>query len=72
MKLIFTRHALVRCRERGIRINDIKATLRNLARSTSLGGGLIQMTHRVRGKTLNIIFKTERDKRIIITAYYED
>ncbi|GEM_PF-2189353 len=72
MKFTFTRHARERCQERGIRLTDIKSALRNMNNSMSLGNGLIQTTYKVRGKRVVVIFRTDRDIRIIITAYYEN
>lgn len=72
LKFKFTRHARERCRERGIRFQDIKSALSNLDNYTPLGDGLVQTVCKIREQTIVVVFKSNRDIRTIVTAYYEN
>ena len=73
MKFRFTRHALERLRQRGIKVRDVKNVLLSPAsRIKVLDYGAIEAKKKVRGKNLVVIFETKRTLRKIITVYFED
>lgn len=71
MKFEFTQHARERCKERSIRYQDIRTIISNPARTRVTASGAIEAIGKIRNKTLIVIFETQKEVRIIITAYYE-
>ena len=72
MRFEFTQHARDRCRERGIRYRDVQTTVSNPTKTRVTASGTIEATGKIRNKTLIVIFETQKEIRVIITAYYED
>ena len=72
MKFRFTKHALARCRQRGIKVKDVKLAVQSAEKVKIVEGGAIEAKKKIRKKTLVVIFEAHRDLRKIITAYYED
>lgn len=72
MKFVFTNHAKYRIMERGIIVDRIKQTLLDQSVRKTDKYGMITSRKKFGLKTLEVVYRVEKNSYIIITAYYEN
>ncbi len=70
MKIIFTDHAKERMIQRGIKLSQIKDAIKNPTHILLSYPPTQKIQKIIRGKTLEIVYKTNFSSYVIITAYY--
>lgn len=71
MNIVFTNHSKYRIEERGISIEDIKISIKNPDKQKIQSYDTIVVIKVFKKSTLNVVYKSVKNKIIIITAYYE-
>lgn len=70
VKVIWSKHARQRARERRIREKEVLRTLFNPDWYEPSHRNRIRVQKRIRGHTLEVIYSEEKDRMVIITCYY--
>ena len=68
--LIYTTHARLRMRQRGIRARDIEATVHAPNRVTNSFGSRLVAQRDVGGRTLEVVYKRLNHTVVVITVYW--
>lgn len=72
MKLEYSRHAIERMRERGIKRVEVKDAVVNGQQRTVQRDGSIECKYLKGGKKLIVIYSQNKENYKIITTYYEN
>ena len=70
MNIIFSNHAKYRINERKISIVDVRQTVKNPDSKKVDGHGMMVIIKRFGRKSLEVVYKIQGNKIIVITAYY--
>lgn len=70
MEIIFTNHAKFRVQERKIKISDIKMVIVDCDRTANAFDDAIVAKKVFKDYTVEVVYKKNRNKIIVITAYY--
>ncbi len=70
MEIVFTEHAKERLSQRDIKEKDIIQTLKNPDRILKSFGGRKIAQKKFKGKILEVVFKEEKDRLVVITNYW--
>lgn len=72
-KIILTNHAQYRMLERKISFEEIKQTIKNGDVVDTFNGARMIVKYKIiQQKILNVVYKVESKRIIVITAYYEN
>lgn len=70
MNIVFTNHAKYRLNERKISATDVKQVIKNLSSKRADEYGMIVISKSFGKRSLEVVYKVDGNKIIIITAYY--
>ncbi|MCX6712493.1 MAG: DUF4258 domain-containing protein [Candidatus Vogelbacteria bacterium] len=70
MEIIFTNHSQIRIEERGISLLRIRETIKKPDKSQISYLATSKVSKKYGNKTLEVVFRQNRGKVVVITAYY--
>ena len=70
VKLVYTTHARLRMRQRGIGVRQIEVTVRSPDRVVRSFGGRLLVQRTIGSRQLEVIYRNAHLSAVIITAYW--
>jgi hypothetical protein len=72
MEISFTHHAKYRIMERNISVLSVRQTIKHPDSQRTDEYGMMIARKKIGEKLLEVVYRIERNKQIVITAYYEN